>query len=64
MAPEVIACEQQLDYDYDSRCDIWSLGNTENFNLYPKNKVYWFFSQTLYPLFFIIYFFAVIMYRK
>ena len=28
MAPEVIACEQQLDYDYDVRCDIWSLGIT------------------------------------
>lgn len=28
MAPEVIACEQQLDYSYDNRCDIWSLGIT------------------------------------
>ncbi|XP_065655038.1 myosin-IIIb isoform X11 [Hydra vulgaris] len=28
MAPEVIACEQQLDYQYDNRCDIWSLGIT------------------------------------
>ena len=28
MAPEVIACEQQLDYCYDNRCDIWSLGIT------------------------------------
>ena len=28
MAPEVIACEQQLDYAYDNRCDIWSLGIT------------------------------------
>ena len=28
MAPEVIACEQQLDYSYDMRCDIWSLGIT------------------------------------
>lgn len=28
MAPEVIACEQQLDYSYDIRCDIWSLGIT------------------------------------
>ncbi|XP_072435401.1 myosin-IIIb isoform X5 [Chiloscyllium punctatum] len=28
MAPEVIACEQQLDYSYDSRCDVWSLGIT------------------------------------
>ncbi|CAL1536312.1 unnamed protein product [Lymnaea stagnalis] len=28
MAPEVIACEQQLDYTYDVRCDIWSLGIT------------------------------------
>ncbi|KAK2723178.1 myosin-IIIb-like isoform X3 [Artemia franciscana] len=28
MAPEVIACEQQLDYAYDVRCDIWSLGIT------------------------------------
>ncbi|XP_069791758.1 myosin-IIIb-like isoform X5 [Narcine bancroftii] len=28
MAPEVIACEQQLDYSYDTRCDIWSLGIT------------------------------------
>ena len=23
MAPEVIACEQQLEYSYDMRCDIW-----------------------------------------
>ncbi|XP_043920489.1 myosin-IIIa [Protopterus annectens] len=28
MAPEVIACEQQLDSTYDARCDIWSLGIT------------------------------------
>ncbi|KAL4217322.1 Myosin-IIIa [Mactra antiquata] len=28
MAPEVIACERQLDYDYDIRCDVWSLGIT------------------------------------
>ncbi|XP_036367897.1 myosin-IIIb-like isoform X6 [Octopus sinensis] len=28
MAPEVIACEQQLDYVYDIRCDVWSLGVT------------------------------------
>ncbi|XP_015595858.1 myosin-IIIb isoform X2 [Cephus cinctus] len=28
MAPEVIACEQQLDSSYDSRCDIWSVGIT------------------------------------
>nr|XP_055038239.1 myosin-IIIa isoform X2 [Misgurnus anguillicaudatus] len=28
MAPEVIACEQQLDSTYDERCDIWSLGIT------------------------------------
>ncbi|XP_053386580.1 myosin-IIIb-like isoform X4 [Mercenaria mercenaria] len=28
MAPEVIACERQLDYNYDIRCDIWSLGIT------------------------------------
>ncbi|KAH9524023.1 Myosin-IIIa [Bulinus truncatus] len=28
MAPEVIACEQQLDYTYDVRCDVWSLGIT------------------------------------
>ncbi|KAM5339357.1 myosin-IIIa [Glossophaga mutica] len=28
MAPEVIACEQQLDTTYDSRCDTWSLGIT------------------------------------
>ena len=28
MAPEVIACEQQLDYSYDCRCDVWSLGIT------------------------------------
>ena len=26
MAPEVIACDQQLDSEYDARCDIWSLG--------------------------------------
>ena len=25
---QVIACEQQLEYDYDIRCDIWSLGVT------------------------------------
>ncbi|KAM6215284.1 myosin-IIIa [Rhynchocyon petersi] len=28
MAPEVIACEQQLDTLYDARCDTWSLGIT------------------------------------
>ncbi|GFN89622.1 myosin-iiia [Plakobranchus ocellatus] len=28
MAPEVIACEQQMEYTYDVRCDIWSLGIT------------------------------------
>ena len=28
MAPEVIACEQQLESDYDVRCDVWSLGIT------------------------------------
>nr|XP_026486396.1 myosin-IIIb-like isoform X3 [Vanessa tameamea] len=28
MAPEVIACEQQLDQSYDSRCDVWSVGIT------------------------------------
>ncbi|XP_051857380.1 myosin-IIIa [Antechinus flavipes] len=28
MAPEVIACEQQLDSTYDARCDAWSLGIT------------------------------------
>ena len=28
MAPEVIACEHQLDYDYDVRADVWSLGIT------------------------------------
>ena len=28
MAPEVIACENQLDMDYDLRADIWSLGIT------------------------------------
>ncbi|GAA6086300.1 myosin-IIIa isoform X1 [Tachysurus ichikawai] len=28
MAPEVIACEQQLDSTYDARCDTWSLGIT------------------------------------
>ncbi|XP_038611640.1 myosin-IIIa isoform X2 [Tachyglossus aculeatus] len=28
MAPEVIACEQQLDTNYDARCDAWSLGIT------------------------------------
>ena len=28
MAPEVIACERQLDMDYDLRADIWSLGIT------------------------------------
>ncbi|XP_071101473.1 myosin-IIIb-like isoform X2 [Haliotis cracherodii] len=28
MAPEVIACEQQIEYSYDIRCDIWSLGIT------------------------------------
>ncbi|XP_049663995.1 myosin-IIIb isoform X8 [Accipiter gentilis] len=25
---EVIACEQQYDYSYDARCDVWSLGIT------------------------------------
>ncbi|KAF7990235.1 hypothetical protein HCN44_000040 [Aphidius gifuensis] len=28
MAPEVIACEQQYDSSYDSRCDVWSVGIT------------------------------------
>ncbi|XP_077302736.1 myosin-IIIa-like isoform X2 [Arctopsyche grandis] len=28
MAPEVIACEQQLDHSYDARCDVWSIGIT------------------------------------
>ncbi|CAF3630828.1 unnamed protein product [Adineta steineri] len=28
MAPEVIACAHQLDYVFDERCDIWSLGIT------------------------------------
>lgn len=28
MAPEVIACEQQLDSSYDCRCDVWSIGIT------------------------------------
>ncbi|XP_055693301.1 myosin-IIIb-like isoform X2 [Lutzomyia longipalpis] len=28
MAPEVIACEQQLDQSYDARCDVWSIGIT------------------------------------
>ncbi|XP_048868016.1 myosin-IIIb [Brienomyrus brachyistius] len=28
MSPEVIACEQQYDYSYDARCDVWSLGIT------------------------------------
>ncbi|CAF0909477.1 unnamed protein product [Rotaria sordida] len=28
MAPEVIACAQQLEYSFDERCDIWSLGIT------------------------------------
>ena len=25
---QVIACERQVEYDYDIRCDIWSLGIT------------------------------------
>ena len=28
MAPEVIACETQIDMDYDNRADVWSLGIT------------------------------------
>ena len=28
MSPEVIACEYQMDSDYDMRTDIWSLGIT------------------------------------
>jgi serine/threonine protein kinase len=26
MAPEVIACDQQVEAEYDTRCDVWSLG--------------------------------------
>ena len=25
---QVIACERQLEYSYDIRCDVWSLGIT------------------------------------
>lgn len=28
VAKQVIACEQQLDSSYDSRCDVWSIGIT------------------------------------
>lgn len=28
MAPEVIACERQMDCDYDTRADVWSTGIT------------------------------------
>ena len=28
MAPEVVACEHQLDMEYDLRADIWSFGVT------------------------------------
>ncbi|CAF1105745.1 unnamed protein product, partial [Didymodactylos carnosus] len=28
MAPEVIACERQMEYDYDMRADVWSIGIT------------------------------------
>lgn len=28
MAPEVIACERQTEYDYDARADVWSTGIT------------------------------------
>ncbi|QQP52733.1 Myosin 3, partial [Caligus rogercresseyi] len=28
MAPEVISCEQLKTHEYDSRCDVWSLGIT------------------------------------
>ncbi|CAF0769334.1 unnamed protein product [Didymodactylos carnosus] len=28
MAPEVIACERQMEYDYDTRADVWSTGIT------------------------------------
>ena len=28
MGKQVIACEQQLDSSYDSRCDVWSIGIT------------------------------------
>jgi len=28
MAPEVIACERQIDSDYDTRADVWSTGIT------------------------------------
>ena len=28
MSPEVIACEYQLDSEYDARTDVWSLGIT------------------------------------
>ena len=28
MSPEVIACEYQLESEYDARTDVWSLGIT------------------------------------
>ena len=38
MAPEVIACERQMDYDYDARADVWSTGITAIEMAEGKNK--------------------------
>ena len=46
MAPEVIACERQMDYDYDTRADVWSTGITAieiaegRFLNQKENKIY------------------------
>ena len=44
MAPEVIVCEQQANrYEYDARCDVWSLGKPySNKELHKFHFYKWF----------------------